>query len=72
MEGDGEQWCQAASERWEDRLAEETDEQKHAIANMACQCVASGDLKITTLREQQQRLFFPKAPETAELNKGLI
>lgn len=72
MEGDGEKGRQAASKRWEKRLPEKTDEQKHAVTNMPCQCVASGDLKITTLQEQQQGLFFPKAPETAESNKGLI
>lgn len=52
MEGDGEQGRQTASEGWENRLAAETDEQKQALANMPCQCVVSGDLKIATLEKQ--------------------
>lgn len=72
MEGDGEQGRQTASEGWENRLAAETDEQKQTLANMPCQCAISGDLKIATLKEEQQYLVLPSAPVTAEPNKGLI
>lgn len=72
MEGDGEQGRQTASEGWENRLAAETDEQKQTLANMPCQCVVSGDLKIATLKQQQQYLVLLSAPVTAEPNKGLI
>lgn len=51
MEGDGEQGRQATSEGWENRLAEETDEQKQALATHALSVYGQWRFKNSYIRE---------------------